>query len=177
VVKFTKRLWVRGLPSITIIGAVRVANRRIDLVELKEHHGGGFEDYNEPTSYRCNYTVWVKVDALEDILKAESKPVRKGFLSWGIIDFKWEGNELAQVLNSDSDLKHYFLSQHRPPYMEIVPYRKHQCVRIRQKHFYDYTPWFPTYYTSPESAFPPIEAFEAYDRIAQHVRSIANVRP
>jgi len=28
----------------------------------------------------------------------------------------------------------------------------------------------------PESAFPTVEAFEAYDRIAQHIRSIANIR-
>lgn len=169
VVKFKKRLFLSDWPGIIVTGAARIANRNIDLVELAWYmveSGGTPEAPNYETKYRCNYVVRAKVQGLEDWLKVELKPVRKGFLKREIVDLKWEEKvlssiNLAQVLNSDSDLKHYFLSQRRPPNVEIEPYRKHQCVRIWQKYSYD----------SSEAAFPTIENFEAYDRIAKHVRS------
>jgi len=147
-----------------IQGAVRVADRNIDLVEWEKIW---YPSDDIPDTYRCNYVVEAKVEGLEEKLKAEGKPVRKSFFSRKVVDFKWKGEELAQSLGSDTELRSFLLSQRRPSKVEIEPWKEHQCVRIRPKRYTD----------SPEAAFPTVEAFEAYDRIAQHIRSIANVRP
>jgi len=166
-----------------VIGSVNVENRNIDQVELEERHEGGGRSPSGRTTaprrtlYRCNYVVRAKVEGIEDKLTAEANPVKKGFLSKEIVDFKWEGKELAQILNSDTNLKNMMYPPDKLalknkgliqlPGVEIKPYEKHECVRISQKYFY----------YNPASAFPTIETFEACDRIAQQVRSIACGRP
>lgn len=50
--------------------------------------------------------------------------------------------------------------------MEVKTYGKRQCVRVMVH---------PSR-LSPVDAFLTIETFEVYDRIAQHIRRIANVR-
>jgi len=151
-----------------LLGSVRVVNRNIDLVELE---GRTREEFRY---FRCSYVVQAKVNGLEDRLRAKGKPVRKSFLSRQAVDFKWKGGELAQVLNGDANLRDMLCRMDIPRYlnpfwtdtMGIKPDKKHQRVRIRPiRDFYD-----------PINVFPSIEAFEAYDRIAQHIRSIANVR-
>jgi len=123
---------------------------------------------------RCSYVVQAKVNGLEDRLKTKLKVVRKGFLRGEVVDFKWKGRELAQVLNGDANLRDtLYRIKHRIPftglsaYLEIKPDKKHQRVRIRP---------IPTEGWAPVSAFPTVETFEAFDRIAHHIRSIANVR-
>lgn len=153
-----------------VLGSIRLANRNIDLVELTS-----FEYYEyEPsrvsvTELRCNYVIHARVAGLESKLEARLKPitVRKSFLKREIVDVRWEGKELAYVLNSDADLRDMLNRVKNTVFvrLEIKPYTKHQCIRIRQK-----GPRFP------EIAFPTPEAFEAFDRIAQHIRSIAKVR-
>jgi len=154
--KKSKRLGGFDLLSL-ILGSVRVVNRNIDLVELELIRGiyGG---------YRCNYVVQAKVNGLEDRLKAKLEVVTKGFLRREV-DFKWKGRELAQVLNGDANLR-----DTRYGSLEIKPDKKHQRVRIRE------ISASGTHYATPELAFPTIEAFDAFDRIAQHIRNIANVR-
>ena len=111
-------------------------------------------------------TVEAKVNGQEDRLMAKGKPVRKSFLRREVVDFKWKGSELAQFLNGDANLIDTLCRMDIPRYLnaslQIKPDKKHQCVRIRQKGGYD----------SQEAAFPTLETFEAYDRIAQHIRSI-----
>ena len=140
-----------------ILGSVRVVNRNIDFVELEGTRV-------EISYFRCNYVVQAKVNGLEDRLKAKLEVVRKGFLRREVVDFKWRGRELAQVLNGDANLR-----DTRYGSLEIKPDKKHQRVRIRE------ISAIRLYYATPELAFPTIEAFEVYDRIAQHIRSIANV--
>jgi len=167
--------------SLVVIGSVRVADRNVNFVELDWWEDKkaieAFDDMGETvrfghiyrSQYRCNYVVQARVKGLEDKLEAEGKPIKKsGFLRKRVVDFRWEGKELAQILNSDAKLRSHFLSQRRPTKVEIEPSRKgHPYVRIIQKRLY----------YRPLSAFPTIETFEAYDRIAHHIRSIANVRP
>jgi len=71
------------------------------------------------------------------------------------------------MLNNDANLRDTLNRMKNTAFvrLEIKPYTKHQCVRIRQK-----GPRFP------EIAFPTVEAFEAYDRIAQHIRNITGAR-
>jgi len=158
-----------GYPETgNVIGAVRVANRNIDLVEL-EYFSIQYSEYSSSTYYRCDYLVHALVEGLEDKLKAELRPVRKSLLSREVVAYNWVGRELALVFSSDANLGDMLhrMKNTVPLRLEIKPYIKHQCVRIRQKGGY----------SSPEAAFPTIETLEAYDRIAQHIRSIANIHP
>lgn len=185
------------LPHTGIIGSIRIADRNIDAVELDWQiwDVGVAESSNIVHVYRCDYVVQVKVKGLADKLMAESKPVeiRRGFLRSEVVDFRWEGKELADTLNDDIELKkmlyppdgmHWkkksgwtfmaFLqiplagfSQRQPYNVEIVPDEENQSVRISRNYYH---------HDSPADAFPTIENFEAYDKIAYHVRSVANAR-
>jgi len=110
--------------------------------------------------------VQAKIDGLENKLKAEAKSIKKGFLSKEVVGLKWEGGSLAQLLNADSDLKTKLLQEGLVE-IEIRPDKKNQYVRMRQKPFHSKT----------TLALPTREAFEIYDRIAQHIHSIATARP
>jgi len=172
------------LLDLPFTGSIRVANRNIDLIELEKlnKHAlirekfSGIMVYAPYVRvlyldiYRCNYIVQAKVDGLEDKLKAKAKPVtvQKDPKSWEVVGITWEGGELAQILNSDSNLRDT-LSHMKDSvfsFLEISPDRILERVRIG-----------PTgaAYGSPKSAFPTVETFEAYDRIASHVRSIARI--
>jgi len=164
--KETKWKYIQGIRWKFIQGAVRVADRNIDLVELEREPLVDDTGYTGDT-YRCNYVVWTK--AIGSEYKVEWKPVRKGLLSREIVDLRWEGKELAQMLNSDADLKdallrmkNKFQEEEVPLHLEIKPFRKHQCIRIRQIDGV----------LSPVAAFPTAETFETFDRIAKHVRNI-----
>ncbi len=164
-IAFTEeKLRIRLLGAERVLGSVRVTNRHIDMVELAEFYVDVGSTSDTPVMeprFRCHYVVHVKVDGLEDRLKAKLKPMRKGFFSREILDFKWRGKELAQMLNSDTDLKEK-LSCIENRNVEVKPYGEHQCVRIRQ----DGGTIDPAY------SFPTIETFEAYDKIAQNIRCI-----
>ncbi len=157
------------------LGAVKVADRNIDLVEFWHSNVGqysGTEDFPSPVPdyYWCNFVVLAKIDGLEDRLKAKLEVVRRGPLS-ETVDFVWEGNELAQMLNNDSDLN-ITLSQLKDELMrlDVKPDKKHQCVRIRHMEHYH------RHYYYPAAAFPSAQAFETCDRIARHVRKITGAR-
>jgi len=158
-----------------IIDSVKVENRNIDLVELEEHYLTGrralMASEDAPPRYRCNYTVLVRAEGFDDRLKGELKVARKSFwkVNSEVVDFWWKGKKIAQILNNDITLKgilHRLKDNSFLP-LEIKPFhnRKVQCVRIRQKHGSHF----------PADAFPTNETFEAADRIAQHIRSIANI--
>jgi hypothetical protein len=150
----------------SVLGAVRIANQHIDLVELAKYvDSSGPEYYVGPDYYRCHYIVRVIVDGLEVRFRAKLKPVRKGFLRREIVGFKWEGGELARMLSGDASLgdKLHKISDRGLLNLEIEPYTKPECVRIRPKSGTEYL----------ASAFPTLEAFELFDIIAQHVRRIA----
>jgi hypothetical protein len=177
-----------------VLGCVKVEGRNLDLVQVERTSVAASQPKLQPgqpgyteekgqgsTRYDYHYVVRAKVAGLENKLEAEFKPIekRKGLFGKEVVGFQWEGGDLAQRLNSDSDLKNMLLKEgiHR---LWIKPEIKQQCVRI-------------TPLTGPETvtrfdfshhplilgrkAFPTREAFEAYDKIAQHIRSIASTRP
>jgi len=159
----------RGL----VLGCVKVEGRNIDLVQV-ERMGV------EPV-YQYYYVVRANVEGLENKLEAKGEPKTKGFMSKEVVDYRWEGKDLAQLLNGDSDLKNMLLKEGLDK-LEVKPDKKNQCVRI--------TPIVKTPtrvsiggipvkggLTVGRKEFPTPGDFEAYDRIAQHIRSIATVRP
>jgi len=166
--KMEQRIEFRGVERV--LGSIRLTNRNIDSVELTE-----FEYYEyDPSSWsatelRCNYLIHARVEGLESKLEARLKPItiRRGFLKREIVDVRWEGRELANMLNNDANLRDTLNRMKNTAFvrLEIKPYTKHQCIRIRQKG--------PRV---PEIAFPTVEAFEAYDRIAQHISNITGAR-
>jgi hypothetical protein len=153
------------------IGSVSVEGKNIDLVEVEmKLVGGGFDsgefhgDIGYSTSvYRFNYVVQAEIDGLENKLKAETKPIKKGFLSKEVVGLKWEGGSLAQLLNGDNNLRDTLL---REGLFEIGirTDKKNRCVRIRQK----------TFHSKTELDFPTLEVFEIYNKIAEHTRSLTN---
>jgi hypothetical protein len=142
-----------------VIGAVSIVNRNIDLVKLERKISGGYsidgEWSNAKSTYRCSYIIHAKVDGLEEKLKAHSKLPRKGIINRHYSkEPKWEGKELAEALNSDALTL--------LPNVQVLPNGSCQCVVMREKRYWD--SWF--------SAFPTVDTFETFDRIAMHVRRI-----
>jgi len=148
-----------------VVGAVGIANRNIALVELErklQDREAPFPQYEGTEStpdsmYRCNYVMHANMDGLEKNLSARSKLVSKGIRNrLNPTEIKWKGKELAQVLNRDSLTL--------LPNVRVLPDRKHQRVIIRQERYWD--SWL--------SAFPTVETFKAFDRIAHCVKGIVN---
>ena len=149
------------------LGSVRIANRSINVVEL---HRDGLLNMGEgegmESRFYCVYVIQAKLEGLKEGKLAEGNPIRtrKGLLRWQIVDFKWEGEELGQTLNNDSRLRDYFISLRDVPNV-VIYHSMNLDIRIFEKNHE---------HEIPRDAFPTAEAFEAYDRIAQHIRSIAN---
>jgi hypothetical protein len=170
---------IYSMKNLPLLGCVKVEGRNIDLVEVSRFFTGGSARAGHVV-YKYNYVVKTKVGNLESKLKAEAKQIRKGLLDREIIDYNWEGGELAQLLNADSELKNMLLGFGSPNLM-VIPNKKDQYVEI--------TPivssttivigGIPVKYdmTVGRKAFPTREAFEAYDRIAQHIRKILSSQP
>ena len=183
---------VGGLVTFAL-GNVKVEGRNLDLVQvgkisvsasdpkLRPGQSGYTRERGQGSiRYDYHYVVRVKVAGLEPKLEAEFKPIekRKGLFGKEVVGFQWKGGELAQKLNSDSDLKNMLLKEglHR---LLIKPEKEHQCVRITP-------PTGPATFSIDfgrhpsiigREALPTREAFEIYDKIAQHIRSIAGAQP
>jgi len=136
-------------------GYVKLEGRNIDLADSFYGSVSG-----KSRSYHSEYYVRGNVEGLENRLKAEGKPVKKSFFSSETVDYKWNGEDLAQKLNADSELKSMLIKEELGG-ISIGSSFNHQYVWIQgEKH--------------RDKAFPTHEAFEAYDKIAHHIRSIVN---
>jgi len=184
--------WKKGpFASGRSLGCIKIKNRNLNLIQVEKamteepSHTGGPDGPSEEGDlgrlvYLYHFIVRVDVEGLERTLKAEIKPIIKGFLSRQTIDFKWEGRELAQRLNLDSQLKNMLLKNglKKLPIIEVRADKTNKCVRITR------TPPIPKWTVGPHSReeavalltvgreFPTREEFETYDRIAHHIRSM-----
>jgi hypothetical protein len=163
---------IYSMKNLPPLGCVKVEGRNIDLVEVIRFPGGTSEAGR--IFYRYKYAVKAKVGNLEDELKAEVKPIKKGFPTSEIVDYNWEGGELAQLLNADSELKNMLLGL-GAPHLTVIPNKKDQYVGITP--IVSSTAIVIYDMTVGRKAFPTREAFEAYDRIAQHIRKILSSQP
>lgn len=165
---------IYSMKNLPPLGCVKVEGRNIDLVEVSRISEGGGGGTAGRWVYRYNYVVKAKVGNLENKLKAEVNPIKKGFPTSEIVDYNWEGGELVQLLNADSELKNMLLGL-GALHLMVIPNKKDQYVGITPIVsstaivFYDMT--------VGRKAFPTREAFEAYDRIAQHIRKILSSQP
>lgn len=155
------------------LGCVKVEGRNIDLVEVIRLGSLSAGPTGGPIVYRYNYVVKAKVGNLEDKLKAEVNPIKKGFPTSEIVDYNWEGGELVQLLNVDSELKNMLLGLGAPR-LRVIPNKKDEYVGIMPV----VSSTAEIYHvTEGRKAFPTREAFEAYDRIARHIRKILSSQP
>jgi len=145
-------------------------------------------------TYYITYLVYGIVRDLEDRLSAETRPMKTGLFGKKVTGFKWKGGRLADILNADTVLRNILLRigspdimimprkevMASPEGMLLVPkvdmdkeeasygiqsHREEQYVEIR-------TFTIVTDENAGRQAFPTLEAFEAYERIARHIRSI-----
>jgi hypothetical protein len=183
----------RSFPGI--VGSVKISGRNIDLVEMEwrtkfivTKYMADQEDQDDPYEdlFRCSYVVEAEMDVcLTEMLRAHTSPVRRG-LQRAIVDYEWRGKELAKVLNGDVEVKDALYSPEklvskteesiwkrirgsdelvRLQLVEVLPFKKERCVRIREKAFCK---------APGLSPFPTAKTFEAFDRIACHIRSFTN---
>jgi hypothetical protein len=172
------------------LGNVKIEGRHLDFIQVGKSSvpasntrllpgQSGYTRAQEQgsTRYDYHYVVRAKVAGLERTLEAEFKPIekRKGLFGKEVVGFQWDGGDLAQRLNADADLKTMLLKAGVHSLL-IKPEKEHQRVRITPP-------------TGPEAlsfdfgrhpailgrkAFPTRDAFDVYDRIAQHIRSITS---
>ena len=124
-----------GMLVGSVVGRVKIENRNIDSVQVETVHPGGWvigdESNRVPFNvFNYHYVVQANVEGLENRLNAEVKPITKGFLSKEVVDFRWEGGELAQRLNADSELRNMLLREglDKLPNIEVRPHQKPRNV-------------------------------------------------
>jgi len=151
-------------------------------------------------TYYISYLVNGIVENLKDELKAETRPIKAGLFEKKVTGFEWKGGRLAEILNSDSVLKNILLRIGSPDIM-IRPHKETLSTSTTDIQLVPKTDMEEASYdigshkegeqyveirtstivaderTARGQAFPTLEAFEAYERIARHVRSIIAYRP
>ena len=148
-----------GTPTFGGLGTVKIDGRNIEYVLVTRHDVTHSTQRGAHTSHFYEYAYGLKASAagLEDKLKANAKPIRKSFFNRTIIDYTWEGGELTKLLNADTDLKRMLIEE-GIDHLWTNSSKSLQYVWINRR--------------GERKEFPSPKAFEAYDRIAQHIRSI-----
>lgn len=162
-----------GIPGTVEGSCIRVDGRNINFIQVQTPPNASSR--SGELRYQYSYVVQADVAGLEGKLRAEVKPPAYWKLDLAekrIVDFQWNGELLAQQLNSDSELKAMLLRGGLDR-LVIIPSRERRSVRIV------HTPgtWPPITIGQASipvgrEAFPSLEDFEAYDRIAQHIRDV-----
>ncbi len=179
---------IRGFVTFAL-GCVKVGNRNLDLIQVGKINIAASEPNLQPgergytrekgqgsTRYDYHYVVLTKDAILENDLNAEFKPIekRKGFFGKEVVGFQWNGGYLAKILNEDSGLKNMLLKEGLHSLL-VKTEKEHQCVRITpptgSRELYDFD-FGPHPLILGRKAFPTLETFEIYDKIAQHIHSI-----
>lgn len=162
------------------LGYVEVEGKSIDAVRLcitmeSPWRQGKLDWPSAPANYRVTYSISYLVHGefvkdLEGDLKAETRPIKAGLFEKRITGFEWKGGRLSVILNADSDLMNR-LSKMGLPHVVIMPHREEKHVEIRTSTI------VADERTARGMAFPTPEAFDAYDRMAQRIRSIVTYSP
>lgn len=109
----------------------------------------------------------------EGDLNAKAKPNWKGLRKKELLDVQWDGGKLAGVLNSDTELKTIILKNKTAP-LKVKADPKNDCLRIIHKKKIFLIVEQSGFRKAKKRAvgFPPVEALDAIDRIAQHAQAI-----
>ncbi|UCH37175.1 MAG: hypothetical protein JSV76_05695 [Candidatus Bathyarchaeota archaeon] len=191
-------MWNFGpINSGTVVGCIRIEDHNLDLIQVErmlrsEGHQDEIPDYHYLFAY--HYVVKTNVETHEKTLKANVKPITKGLFRRKVIDFRWEGGDLARTLNADTDLRNMLLRDglDQLPRIEIQLDRTNHCIRITQQ-FQISTGQSSRFsigiggfsvgtggrphdldVATVETTYPSRETVELYNHIAHHIRSIIN---
>jgi hypothetical protein len=172
-----------------VLGCVKIEGRNVDVILVQSTN----------IWYNYYYVVRADVDGLEGKLRADFrsdwrdrcclkrdfKLVDESLITQEVSGAHWEGGELAQLLNADSDLA-YTLYSEGLDRLEIRPDRGRRCVKILHPHQrrkvyskrdmgpgdIEYTVGDESRFTIGRKQFPTREAFEAYDRGAYSIKKV-----
>ena len=147
--------WEEQLSSEPVEARQRIKLTGQGFDEMRVFFGG----YPYQRTYHIRYVVRWSARGLERSVKAKTKKVKEHKF-WGkVINIKWSGRGLAQSLNCDTDLT-WRLVEEGQTSIKIKPNWRRQSVEI-------ISPSVTVLY----QALPSNAAFEAYNRIAKHIRS------
>jgi hypothetical protein len=168
--------------------AIKIGGRKFDLVILKfaggSIAGGGGGGFGPTISksvkkthpnLRFHHVVRGMGQVSENDLKAETKEKKEGFISKKLVDVRWEGGRLADLLNGDAELKNMIMRTGSSS-LKVESDKKNDCVRIIHEKGIDVIvesggAFIHKTETRAEN-FPPIETLDIVDRIAERVKSL-----
>ena len=134
------------------LGSIRVIGKEIDVIQVNRYS----DDWGA-ASYEIDYAVKGHIKGKEESVKAKTELKTKGLIRKKVLDIRWTGGEIAELLNEDQSLKELML-QEQLRNIEINPDKKRPYVRIRTG--------------ARHGEFPAEKAFECYDKIAKHIRKL-----
>lgn len=167
---------------------IRISGRKFDAVFLKfaggsMAGGGGFSigpsisKQVKKTSPKLdfNHIMMGMQGKSEEDLKAEMEEEKTGLITKKLVNIKWKGGRLANVLNNDAELKKKILDSQTTSF-RVEPDMKNSCVKIvHQKEIqltYEFGGVFIKTAKTSAKNFPPITTIDIVDRIAEHVKSL-----
>jgi hypothetical protein len=167
---------------------IKIGGRQFDAVFLKfaggsMAGGGGFSvgpsisKQVKKTSPKLDFNhimIGLQGKSEED-LKAEMEEEKTGFITKKLVNIKWKGGRLANVLNDDSELKKKILDSQTTSF-KVEPDMKNNCVKIiHQKEIqltYEFGGVFVKTAKTSAKDFPPISTIDIVDRIAEHAKTL-----
>lgn len=167
---------------------IRISGRKFDAVFLKfaggsMAGGGGFSigpsisKQVKKTSPKLdfNHIMMGMQGKSEEDLKAEMEEEKTGLITKKLVNIKWKGGRLANVLNNDVELKKKILDSQTTSF-RVEPDMKNSCVKIvHQKEIqltYEFGGVFIKTAKTSAKNFPPITTIDIVDRVAEHVKSL-----
>jgi hypothetical protein len=153
----------KGGFSSTLKGVIKIEGRNIDSIEFRQGTEGG--EGGSRVVYELVYCISDETQRAGEQVKAKIKEQKTGLLQGEVIDFYWVGGAVVNLLNEDADLKRMLLAA-ADTKIQVKPDRRGKRVRIIR-------PWNLSFSTF----LPSRDCFEAYDRIARHVRRAMEYPP
>lgn len=108
--------------------------------------------------YQTHFVVAGNGRVFEDRLIARTRKKTKGVIRKEIVDLRWEGGQIADRLNSDSNLKSLLRT--------VLLEEGDICIDPTENGIRIYGSWKPEFKTEMSR-----QALETYDMIAGHVKS------
>lgn len=154
-------------------GCIKVKGQNFDLVQLVMRGTMGPMVVGGAGEFAAHFVVRGNLEGLKKQLKVKAKEKKTGFVTKKLINIKWEGDRLADLLNKDGELEKLLITAGKSPESEVD--QKNQCVRLITSlpsvtKGVSIGPMPPV--GKKSFKFPSKEFIEASNRIAKHVNSI-----
>lgn len=155
------------------IGSLKLESQNVDFVELYRAFVGGTQGIGH-VLYRYWYIVKTAVGD-QNAFKAMVEPVRKGIINKTAVGLDWKGGRLARLLAGDANLTRMIMEVGFPD-IGVRAFQKDGYVASGAGNRWSTITvgGFPIkYQLVVGKGFPSREAFDVFNRIAGHVRSMS----